>query len=124
MRKHYCDILTIHAPLNKDTKHLINSSTLAIMKSSSIIINTARGPIVNERDLAAALQTNTIAGAALDTLSEEPQTSGHVLLGLSNCIITPHIAWASVESRQRLLKGVCENILSFQKGKVINQVNT
>lgn len=117
------DIISIHAPLNGSTKGLINKHVLSKMKSTSILINTARGPIVNEADLADALKDKIIAAAALDTLSVEPQEENHVLLGIPNCIITPHIAWASLESRMRLLDGICENIISFQKEKVINQVN-
>ncbi len=117
------DIVSIHAPLNASTKGLINKNILNKMKSTSILINTARGPIINESDLAEALKNKTIAAAGLDTLSVEPQERNHILLGLPNCVITPHIAWASLESRKRLLKGICENIISFQKGNVINQVN-
>ena len=118
------DIVSIHAPLNASTRGLINKNILEKMKPSSILINTARGPIVNEEDLAEALKNKTIAAAGLDTLSTEPQEQKHSLLGIPNCIITPHIAWASKESRMRLLNGICENIASFQKGVVINQVNT
>lgn len=115
------DYLSLHAPLNEASANIINTSNLTKMKRSSFIINTARGGLVNENDLSEALIHNIIAGAALDTLSEEPPKE-NPLIGLENCIITPHIAWASIESRKRLLNGIVENIKAFLKGKPQNVI--
>ncbi len=107
------DILSLHAPLSDENAGIFNETNLAMMKSSSILINTGRGGLINEEDLKWALENNKLAYAALDVLSEEPPPEDHPLLGLDNCIITPHMAWASFESRKRLLHGVIQNVWSY-----------
>lgn len=118
------DFLSLHCPLAENTKHLINENTLALMKPKAILINTARGGLVDEHALAQALIDNRIGGAGLDVLSQEPPNNNNPLLKVNkpNLIITPHIAWATIESRQRLLNQVADNILSFHKGALKNQV--
>ena len=93
------------------------------MKSTAVLINTGRGGLIHEMDLKEALQNGTIAAAALDVLSLEPPAIDHPLLGLSNCIITPHIAWATVEARTRLVQIVADNIKGFISGQIQNRVN-
>ena len=118
------DVLSIHCPLNDATKDLIGNPELNLMKSTALIINTARGGIVNEAALLQALQNNTIAGAALDVLSVEPPPSDHPLLNiqLPNLIITPHVAWASREARQRCVDEISLNIAAFIRGEKRNRV--
>jgi glycerate dehydrogenase len=111
------DFITLHCPLTTDNQEFINKNTLALMKSSAILINTSRGGLIHEQDLADALNSGVIAGAGLDVLSVEPPTTTNPLLTAKNTIITPHIAWAGVNARIELLKGVVENIVSFQQGK-------
>lgn len=111
------DFITLHCPLTTDNQEFINKNTLALMKSSAILINTSRGGLIHEQDLADALNLGVIAGAGLDVLSVEPPTNTNPLLTAKNTIITPHIAWAGVNARIELLKGVVENIVSFQQGK-------
>ena len=117
------DFLTLHAPLTEETKYLVNKNTLNLMKKSSHIINTARGLLVNESDLCEALNSAQIAGYAADVVSEEPMKSDNPLLKAKNCIITPHIAWAATETRQRLLNIVIDNLESFIKGSPKNVVS-
>lgn len=117
------DVISLHCPLTEDTREIINKNSLAKMKSTSFLLNTGRGPLINERDLAEALSQGIIAGAGLDVLSTEPPTSDNPLLSAPNCIITPHIAWASFEARKRLLKMVASNIEAFLEGKPINVVS-
>ena len=117
------DCLSLHAPLTPDNQYFINQNTLALMKPSAILINTGRGGLVHELDLRMALENHQIAGAALDVLSVEPPTKGNPLIGVKNCILTPHQAWGSQESRQRLLDGVITNVKAFIEGKPINVVN-
>ena len=119
------DIISLHCPLTSDTCGIINKETLEMMKPSAFLINTGRGQLVNEADLAEALKNGTIAGAGLDVLTEEPPSADHVLLdpGIPNLIITPHIAWASSESRIRLLEGVAMNISAFLRGEERNIVH-
>lgn len=112
------DFITLHCPLTTDNQQLINKSTLAQMKSSAILINTSRGGLIHEQDLADALNAGVIAGAGLDVLSTEPPSKENPLLTAKNTIITPHIAWAGVNARRELLKGAIENIVAFQQGKV------
>ena len=116
------DILTLHCPLTEDNFHLIASQELMLLPKHALLINTARGPLVDETALLQALQQNQIAGAGLDVLSEEPPAVDHPLLnnGLKNLIIRPHIAWASQQSRQRLLDQLTDNILEFKQGKPRN----
>ena len=117
------DILSLHTALNEETKGVINKSSLLMMKPSSLLINTGRGPLIVEEDLKWALENKTIAGAGLDVLSSEPPEMDHVLFNIPNCLITPHIAWGSVESRSRLIAGLAENIKRFKEGAPINVVN-
>lgn len=118
------DVVSIHCPLTQETTNLISARELKLMKNSSILINTARGGIVNEADLARALKEGQIAGAGLDVLSKEPPNQDNPLLapGL-NAIITPHCAWSTREARQRLVDITGENILAYQQGKPINLVS-
>ena len=111
------DFITLHCPLTTDNQQFINKDLLTLMKSSAILINTSRGGLIHEQDLADALNSSVIAGAGLDVLSVEPPTTKNPLLTAKNTIITPHIAWAGVNARIELLKGVVENIVSFQQGK-------
>jgi glycerate dehydrogenase len=117
------DVLSLHCPLTEETKELINTERLSWMKNSAFVINTGRGPLINEGDLAEALNNKVIAGAGLDVLSTEPPASDNPLLTASNCIITPHIAWASFEARKRLLGMIENNIAAFQKGEPISVVS-
>lgn len=116
------DILTLHAPLSKDNAGIINQKHLALMKSSAFFINTGRGGLVNEVDLKRALEEGRIAGAGLDVLSVEPPVNSNILIGVKNCIITPHQAWASKEARQKLLDEVVANVEAFLKGNIKNNV--
>lgn len=117
------DIISLHAPLTPENRGLINRSLLKTMQPSSLIINTARGGFIVEEDLKWALENHIIAGAALDVLSTEPPIENHVLLGLPNCIITPHIAWASKAARERLMQETVDNVQAFLEGKAVNVVN-
>lgn len=117
------DVLTIHCPLTKDTKNMVSRENIELMKKSAIIINTARGDIVNEQELADALNNDIIAGAGLDVLSVEPMSDKTPLKDAKNCIITPHIGWAPLETRKRLLGIVEKNLESFLNGNPINVVN-
>ncbi len=116
------DILSLHVPLNESTKFIINRLSLMKMNTHSIIINTSRGGLINEPDLAEALKNNQIQAALLDVLSEEPPSSEQVLIGPENVFTTPHQAWASKQSRQRLIKGVEDNIKAFLEGNPQNLV--
>lgn len=116
------DVLSLHAPLSRENQFIINKNTLQQMKTTAFLVNTGRGGLVNEDDLKVALINKTISGAALDVLNDEPPMLNHPLLGLPNCIITPHHAWASFASRQRLLNIVEKNIKSFLDGQPINVV--
>jgi glycerate dehydrogenase len=112
------DFVTLHCPLTPENQGFINQKNLSLMKPSAILINTSRGGLINEQDLADALNNHQIAGAGLDVLSVEPPTKANPLLTASNTIITPHVAWAGVNARKELLKGMVENIVAFQKGEV------
>ena len=116
------DVISLHCPLTPDTKELVNAKRLSMMKSSAILINTGRGPLVNEQDLADALNEGRIAGAGLDVLSVEPSVAGNPLLSAKNCFITPHIAWATKEARTRLMDIAVNNLKSYQEGNIINNV--
>lgn len=118
-----CDFLSLHCPLNEETKGLINRETLALMKPTAFLINTARGGVVEEGALTEALEKGIIAGAAIDVLDEEPMYDGHPYLKAPNMIITPHVAWAAVESRTRLIDRVADNLSAFINGEPINVVN-
>ena len=117
------DIVTLHCPLTPKTKGMINNRTLGLMKSTAFLINTSRGPLVVEQDLADALNQNRIVGAGLDVLSEEPPTRDNPLLFARNCLVTPHIAWASKEARQRLLEIAIHNLKEFMNGRTVHKVN-
>jgi glycerate dehydrogenase len=118
------DVISLHCPLNETTRDLVDAKRLQQMKSSAFLINTARGGIVNETALLEALQQGQIAGAAIDTLEQEPPGDDSVLLSttLPNLIITPHIAWASQRARQTLLDQLAEIISAWQHGEIINPV--
>lgn len=117
------DCITLHCPLTSGNREFVNSSLIQLMKPASYLINTARGQLINEKDLADALNNGKIAGAALDVLSSEPPTLINPLLSAKNCLVTPHIAWMSKEARQRVIETTAYNILSFMNGKPINVVN-
>ncbi len=117
------DFLTFHCPLTPKTAKIVNAHTLSLMKPTAYIINTARGGVIDEYALADALKTGRIAGAALDVLTYEPMAVDCPLFGLDNCLITPHIAWASLEARTRLIGKVAENLSEFDLGRPINVVN-
>jgi glycerate dehydrogenase len=117
------DVITLHAPLTEDTRELINATSIAEMKHSAFLINTARGPLVCEADLAEALNQERIAGAGLDVLSSEPPGEDNPLLTAKNCIITPHIAWASKAARARLIETATANVAAFLAGKPQNVVS-
>lgn len=118
------DFLTLHCPLTEDTRDLIDTQAFDAMKPSAFLINCARGGIVNEAALADALRQGKIAGAATDVLSVEPPKDGNVLLDdIPNLIITPHSAWGSVDARQRIVQQMQQNVLAFQAGQPIRQVN-
>lgn len=117
-----CDIISLHCPLTDDTHHMIDAKRLSTMKSSAILINTGRGPLVNEQDLADALNNGTIYAAGVDVLSTEPPCANNPLLTAKNCYITPHIAWATKSARERLMTILIDNIKAFLAGKVINNV--
>jgi glycerate dehydrogenase len=120
----HADVVSLHCPLTPETKGLADARRLALMKNSAFFINTARGALVEEEALAAALNEGRIAGAGLDVLSVEPPPADHPLLKARNCIITPHIAWATVAARKRLLTIVTENVRAFLNGQPANVVNS
>lgn len=121
---HESDIVSLHCPLTDSTRELINKTTLAKMKKSAILINTGRGPLVNEADLATALNNGDIQAFGADVLSKEPPTADNPLLSAKNCFITPHIAWATIDARRRLMEIAAENISQFIQGEtIVNQIN-
>lgn len=117
------DVISLHCPLTESTRGMINENTIGKMKDVVIIINTARGPLIEEEDLAEALNNGKVAGAAVDVVSAEPIKENNPLLRAKNCIITPHIAWAPKETRERLMKIAAENLKSYLSGNPINVVN-
>lgn len=117
-------ILSLHCPLNEKTRGILNKDSLSLMQPGSMIINVARGPLIEEQALKEALESGHICGAACDVISEEPMKPENPLLTAPNIIITPHIAWASVEARTRLLSIASENIRSWQKGQPRNVVSS
>lgn len=117
------DVVSLHCPQTSDNFAFVNKEILELMKPTALLINTARGTLINEKDLAQALQQHRIAGAALDVLGIEPPVKSNPLIGLSNCIITPHTAWMSLEARRRILNTTVENIQAFIDGKPQNVVN-
>ncbi len=117
------DFLSFHCPLNAQSERVLCAETLSLMKPTAYVINTARGGVIDEKALADALKAGKIAGAALDVLTYEPMREDCPLFGIENCIITPHVAWASLESRTRLIARVADNLRSFEAGFPINAVN-
>lgn len=117
-----CDIVSLHCPLTEATRNLVNAERLAMMKPTAIVINTARGPLVNEQDLADALNNRKIYAAGVDVLSTEPPRADNPLLTARNCFITPHIAWATSAARERLQTIMLENIKAYLDGKPVNNV--
>ncbi|WP_343703559.1 D-2-hydroxyacid dehydrogenase [Chitinophaga sp.] len=116
------DLVSLHCPLNAENKGFVNAALLSTMKPSAFLINTSRGPLINEEDLAAALNAGRLAGAGLDVLATEPPPAGHPLFSAKNCLVTPHIAWATVEARKKLMDKVVSNVKAFQNGQPENVV--
>lgn len=116
------DAISLHCPLTEATRHLVGERTLDLMKPEAFLINTGRGPLVDEAALAAALNAGRIAGAGLDVLSVEPPSAGNPLIGARNCLITPHIGWASREARVRLIEQTAANLRAFLAGTPVNVV--
>ena len=116
------DVVSIHCPLTPETKGLINATSLRKMKPTAFLLNTSRGPIVVDEDLAQALNQGIIAGAGIDVLSVEPPSKGNPLFAARNCIITPHIAWATREARSRLMNMAVQNVQAFTRGTPVNIV--
>lgn len=117
------DVVSVHTPLTPDTQGLINKETLALMKPSAFLLNTSRGPLIVDEDLADALNNGVIAGAGIDVLSKEPPAANNPLFTAKNCLITPHIAWATKEARTRLMAITIDNLLAFLAGDPVNVVN-
>ncbi|WP_288580929.1 2-hydroxyacid dehydrogenase [uncultured Veillonella sp.] len=117
------DYISLHCPLNDQTKHLINKKTIGKMKPNAVIVNTGRGPLINERDLCEALAAKRIAGAGLDVQEVEPPAEDSPLYTLDNVIITPHMGWKGLETRQRLVGIIRDNVQAFFKGEPINVVS-
>jgi glycerate dehydrogenase len=117
------DVVSIHCPLFPETKGLINKENLGRMKRTAFLLNTSRGPIIVDQDLAEALNNGVIAGAGIDVLSTEPPPADNPLFGAKNCLITPHIAWATKEARARLMDTTVSNLSAFINGKPVNVVN-
>lgn len=117
------DIITLHCPLFPETTKMINEKTISKMKDGAILLNTSRGAVIDEEAVTNALISGKLAGAAMDVVSEEPMKSDNPLLKAPNCIITPHMAWAAIETRQRILDITVENIRNYLKGTAINVVN-
>ena len=119
----HSDYITLHCPLNEQTKHMINKDTIAKMKSNAVIINTGRGALINEADLCDALAAKRIHGAGLDVQEVEPPAEDSPLYTLDNVIITPHMGWKGLETRQRLVGIIRDNVQAFFKGEPINVVS-
>ena len=117
------DYITLHCPLNDQTKHLINKETIGKMKPNAVIVNTGRGPLINEKDFCEALAAKRIAGAGLDVQEVEPPAEDSPLYTLDNVIITPHMGWKGLETRQRLVGIIRDNVQAFFKGEPINVVS-
>ena len=117
-----CDVVSLHCPLTAENKGMVNSFRLSLMKQGAILINTSRGGLIDEKALEQALLSGKLLGAGLDVLSSEPVPNGNPLLKLKNCFITPHIAWATRESRMRLMNQAVENLKAWMEGRTINNV--
>lgn len=117
------DVVSLHCPLTSETRGLLNAERLALMKSSAFLLNTARGPLIVEQDLANALNEGKLAGAGIDVLPQEPPPAATPLLAAKNCIVTPHIAWGTKEARERLLSIAVDNLRAWLAKKPVNVVN-
>jgi glycerate dehydrogenase len=117
------DVVSLHCPLTPENRGFVNAARLALMKKSAFLINTSRGPLVDEEALAEALNSGRIAGAGLDVLAVEPPLAKNPLLKAKNCSITPHIAWATRAARERLMKAAVDNLRAFLAGAPQNVVN-
>lgn len=117
-----CDVVSLHCPLTAENKEMVNSFRLSLMKQGAILINISRGGLIDEKALEQALLSGKLLGAGLDVLSSEPVPNGNPLLKLKNCFITPHIAWATRESRMRLMNQAVENLKAWMEGRTINNV--
>lgn len=117
------DIVSVHCPLNSESEHMFNKETFAKMKKGALFVNTARGGVMVEQDLFNALESEHLGGALIDTLAVEPMEEDCILMNAKNCIITPHIAWAPLETRVRLMNIVVDNIKNFLNGTPTNKVN-
>lgn len=117
-----CDVVSLHCPLTAENKEMVNSFRLSLMKQGAILINTSRGGLIDEKALEQALLSGKLLGAGLDVLSSEPVPNGNPFLKLKNCFITPHIAWATRESRMRLMNQAVENLKAWMEGRTINNV--
>jgi glycerate dehydrogenase len=117
-----CDILTLHIPLTEETKNIMDKTIFQKMKEQVILINTSRGDLINEEDLYEGLKVKKPAFAALDVLKIEPPANGNPLFELENCVVTPHVAWASKQAREKLMEITEENILSFMEGRPLNNL--
>lgn len=117
------DVVTVHCPLNKESENMFDAKAFAKMKQGALFVNTARGGVMNEKALFDALHSEHLGGACIDTLSVEPMADNCILMQAKNCIITPHIAWSPVETRQRLMGIVADNVKNFLDGNPTNKVN-
>ena len=115
------DVLTLHAPLTRETQNAVNAKTLALMKKEAVLINTARGGLVDEEALFEALKSKKLRAAALDVLQKEPPENCP-LIGLENCVVTPHVAWAAAQTRNRLVIAAADNLRAFIEGKEQNKI--
>ena len=118
-----CDIISLHCPLTDKTRHMINRESISEMKEGVILINTGRGPLVDEKDVAEALKDGKIGAFCADVLSTEPPSEHNPLISAPNVYITPHIAWATKEARSRLMKIAVDNLKSFLEGHPVNVVS-
>jgi glycerate dehydrogenase len=117
------DVISLHCPLTTETKGMVDARRLALMKPTAYLINSGRGPLVDEEALSAALKGKQLAGAGLDVLSVEPPPGNNPLLTAPNCFVTPHIAWATMAARERLMATVAANVRAFMAGRPLNVVN-
>ena len=117
------DVISLHCSLNENSKGMINREFLSCMKTSAFLLNTSRGPLIDEASLAEALNSDRLAGAAVDVASVEPITVDNPLLNARNCVVTPHMAWSSLAARRRMMQVTADNIRNFQSESPINVVN-